>query len=170
MAYSDKVVEHYENPRNVGSFDKGDDDVGHRHGGRTGLRRRNEAADQGQPGHRPDRGRTLHDLRLRLGHCVQLAGHRMGQRQDAGPGAGHQEHPDRAGTGAAAGEDPLLHPGRRRHQGRGAGLQGPSTTRRRRPARHRRTEHVRHPDRARGQARDRATSASAARAWACVWA
>src|SRR5450631_4360482 len=28
MAYSDKVVEHYENPRNVGSFDKGDDSVG----------------------------------------------------------------------------------------------------------------------------------------------
>ena len=28
MAYSAKVVEHYENPRNVGSFDKGDESVG----------------------------------------------------------------------------------------------------------------------------------------------
>ena len=28
MASSEKVVEHYENPRNVGSFDKGDDTVG----------------------------------------------------------------------------------------------------------------------------------------------
>ena len=28
MAYSKKVVEHYENPRNVGSFEKGDDSVG----------------------------------------------------------------------------------------------------------------------------------------------
>ncbi len=28
MAYSAKVVEHYENPRNVGSFEKADDSVG----------------------------------------------------------------------------------------------------------------------------------------------
>ncbi|MDA0631142.1 MAG: Fe-S cluster assembly scaffold IscU [Proteobacteria bacterium] len=28
MAYSDKVIDHYENPRNVGKFDDSDDDVG----------------------------------------------------------------------------------------------------------------------------------------------
>ena len=28
MAYSDQVLDHYENPRNVGSFEKGDNEVG----------------------------------------------------------------------------------------------------------------------------------------------
>jgi len=33
MAYSDKVIDHYENPRNVGTFDKDDESVGTGMGG-----------------------------------------------------------------------------------------------------------------------------------------
>jgi NifU-like protein involved in Fe-S cluster formation len=43
MSYSDKVIDHYNNPRNVGSMDKKDADVGHRPGGRARVRRRDEA-------------------------------------------------------------------------------------------------------------------------------
>src|SRR4029079_8345350 len=72
---------------------------------------------------RHHRGRALQDLRLRLGDRLLVAGHRMGEGQEAVRGGGHQEHPDRGRAVAAAGEDPLLDPGRGRDQGRGRGLQ-----------------------------------------------
>ena len=58
MAYSDKVLDHYENPRNVGSFAKDDDARRHRHGRRAGLRRRDEAADPGRRGRPSSRTRS----------------------------------------------------------------------------------------------------------------
>lgn len=45
MAYSEKVIDHYENPRNVGSFDNSDEKRRQRYGRRAGLRRRDEVAD-----------------------------------------------------------------------------------------------------------------------------
>ena len=95
MAYSEKVVDHYENPRNVGSFDKGDDTVG------TGMVGAPACGDvmklqiKVNPRDRPDRGRQVQDLRLRLGDRVELARHRMGQGQVARRGADDQEHAHR---------------------------------------------------------------------------
>lgn len=45
MAYSEKVIDHYENPRNVGSFDNNDENVGSGMVGAPGLWRRDEVAD-----------------------------------------------------------------------------------------------------------------------------
>ena len=45
MAYSDKVVDHYEHPRNVGSLPKDDPNVGTGLVG-AGMRRRNAAANE----------------------------------------------------------------------------------------------------------------------------
>jgi iron-sulfur cluster assembly protein len=92
MAYSDKVIDHYENPRNVGSFDKGDDTVG------TGM--------VGAPA------------------CGDVMKLQIKVNPDTGVIEAAQEQRDRAGAGAAAREDPLLHPGRRRDQGRRQRLQG----------------------------------------------
>ena len=81
MAYSEKVIEHYENPRNVGTLDKSDPNVG------TGLVgapacgdvMRLQIKDHRRGRHR---GRQVQDLRLRLGDRLELAGDRVGQGQD----------------------------------------------------------------------------------------
>jgi nitrogen fixation NifU-like protein len=85
MAYSDKVLDHYQNPRNVGSLDKNDPNVG------TGVVGAPECGDvmklQIQVDGRPHRRRQVQDLRLRFGDRLVVAGHRMAQGQDARRGA-----------------------------------------------------------------------------------
>ncbi len=72
MAYSDKVLDHYTNPRNVGTLDKNGGEVG------TGLVGAPECGDvmklqiTGEPADERDRRREVQDLRLRLGDRVQL--------------------------------------------------------------------------------------------------
>ena len=172
MAYSDKVHRPLRKPAQRRLVRQGRRGGRHRHGRRAGVRRRDEAADQGRRGRR-HRGRQVQDLRLRLGDRVVVARHRMGEGQDARPGADDQEHADRRGAGAAAGEDPLLDPRRGRDQGRGRRLPEEARRRRRRSRaeaarraadRRRTTDDGDHADRKRGASTSRATSPSAARA------
>ena len=117
MSYSEKVIDHYNNPRNVGSLPKDDATVG------TGLVGAPECGDvmklqvQGEPRDRRHRRREVQDVRVRVGHRELEPGHRVAEGQDARPGARDQEHRHRAGAEPAAGEDPLLGAGRGRHQG-----------------------------------------------------
>src|SRR5581483_11145568 len=81
------------------------------------MRRRHEAADQGERGNGRHRGRQVQDVRLRQRHRVLQPGHRVAQGQDGRRGGEDQEHGHRQRAQAAAGEDPLLGPGRGCHQG-----------------------------------------------------
>ena len=123
MAYSDKVLDHYNNPRNVGSLDKSDPNVG------TGMVGAPECGDvmklqvKVNPGDRHHRRRQVQDLRLRQRDRQFVAGHRMAARQDRRRSAGDQEHRHRQRAEPAAGEDSLLGAGRGRDQGRHRRLQ-----------------------------------------------
>ncbi len=82
MAYSEKVIDHYENPRNVGTLDKDDPSVG------TGLVGAPACGDVMQlqlkvSERRHHRGRQVQDVRLRLGDRVVVARDRVDQGQDA---------------------------------------------------------------------------------------
>ena len=117
MAYSEKVVDHYENPRNVGSFDKGDETVG------TGMVGAPACGDvmKLQIKVNPQTG-VIEDARFKTYGCGSaIASSSLvtewvkGKTLDQA--AALKNSADRRGAGAAAGEDPLLDPGRGRHQG-----------------------------------------------------
>ena len=123
MAYSNKVIDHYENPRNVGSLPKDDANVG------TGLVGAPECGDvmKLQVKVNPDDGRhrrrEVQDVRVRLGDCQLQPRDRVAEGQDGRPGARDQEHRHRQRAVAAAGEDPLLGARRGRDQGGDCRLQ-----------------------------------------------
>ena len=76
MAYSDKVLDHYENPRNVGAFDKGDETIG------TGMVGAPACGDVMKLQIKVGADGVIQDakfnLRLWLGDCFVVAGDRMG--------------------------------------------------------------------------------------------
>ena len=63
MAYSDKVLEHYERPRNVGSLDSGSDDVG------TGLVGAPECGDVMKLQIKVDDGGKITDAKFKTFGC-----------------------------------------------------------------------------------------------------
>mgnify|MGYP000423871462 CR=1 FL=1 len=85
MAYSDKVLDHYENPRNVGSMDKNDPNVG------TGMVGAPACGDVMKLQIKVNDAGVIEDLWLRLCDCFELPGHRMAERQNAGSGTRDQE-------------------------------------------------------------------------------
>ena len=82
MAYSDKVIDHYENPRNVGSFDKNDESVG------TGMVGAPACGDVMRLQIKVNGEGIIEDAkfktRLRLGHCFIQPDYRVGKRQELG--------------------------------------------------------------------------------------
>ena len=122
MAYSDKVIDHYENPRNVGSFDKGDDAVG------TGMVGAPACGDVMKLQIKVGADGRIEDARFKTYGCGSaiassslvtewVKGKTLDQATEI------KNTADRAGAVAPAGEDPLLDPGRGRDQGGGRGLQ-----------------------------------------------
>jgi nitrogen fixation NifU-like protein len=63
MAYSDKVIDHYENPRNVGTFDKNDNDVG------TGMVGAPACGDVMKLQIKVDKGGVIQDARFKTYGC-----------------------------------------------------------------------------------------------------
>jgi nitrogen fixation NifU-like protein len=124
MAYSAKVVDHYENPRNVGSFDKGDDSVG------TGMVGAPACGDvmKLQIKVNPDTG-VIEDARFKTYGCGSaIASSSLVTEWVKGKTL--DEAADCRGTGIASRQDPLFHPRRGCHQGRCSGLQDQACSRR----------------------------------------
>jgi len=116
MAYSDKVIDHYSNPRNVGSFPKDEANVG------TGVVGAPECGDVMKLQLKINDDGIVEDARFKTFGCGSAIASSSyvtelvkGKTVDE---VLHQEHPHRAGALAPAGQDPLLGAGRGRHQGR----------------------------------------------------
>ena len=116
MSYSEKVIDHYENPRNVGTLNKDDPTVG------TGMVGAPACGDVMRLQIKVNDAGVIEDAKFKTYGCGSaIASSSLvteWMRQDAGRSGQDQEQGHCRRTGAAAGEDPLLGAGRRCHQGR----------------------------------------------------
>lgn len=90
MAYSEKVIDHYENPRNVGSFDNSDENVG------SGMVGAPACGDVMKLQIKVNNEGIIEDARFKTYGCgsaiASSPGYRVGEGQIAGRSAGDQEH------------------------------------------------------------------------------
>ncbi len=91
MAYSEKVIDHYENPRNVGSFDNSDENVG------SGMVGAPACGDVMKLQIKVNNEGIIEDARFKTYGCGSAIassshGYRVGEGQIAGRSAGDQEH------------------------------------------------------------------------------
>ena len=113
MAYSEKVVDHFNNPRNMGSFKKEEDGVG------TGIVGAPECGDVMKLQIKVQND-TIVDAKFKTFGCGSaIASSSLATEWLKGKNCDRsradQEHRHRAGTESPAGQDPLLSPGRRCH-------------------------------------------------------
>ena len=122
MSYSTKVLDHYENPRNVGSFDKSDESVG------TGMVGAPACGDVMKLQIKVNEAGVIEDARFKTYGCGSaIASSSLvtewvkGKTLDEAMKIRNTQIAEELAP--AAREGPLFHPGRRRDQGRGAELQ-----------------------------------------------
>ncbi len=114
MSYSDKVIDHYNNPRNVGSMDKQSSDVG------TGLVGAPECGDVMKLQIKVNREtNVIEDAKFKTFGCGSaIASSSLATEWVKGKtvdeALSHQEHGHREGAFASSGEDPLFSAGRGR--------------------------------------------------------
>ena len=117
MGYSDKVLDHYNNPRNVGSFAKDEANVG------TGVVGAPECGDVMKLQLKINPDGVIEDARFKTFGCGSAIASSSyvtelvkGKRIDEAMAI--KNSADRPGAESAAGQDPLLGAGRGRDQGR----------------------------------------------------
>jgi hypothetical protein len=121
MAYSDKVLDHYENPRNVGSFAKDESGVG------TGMVGAPACGDVMKLQIKVGKDGLIEDAKFKTYGCGSaIASSSLVTEWVKGKTLDQAivdpQHRDRRGARAPAGQDPLLDPRRGRDQGGGRRL------------------------------------------------
>ncbi len=122
MAYSEKVIDHYENPRNVGKMDAEDPDVG------TGMVGAPACGDVMRLQIKVNEAGVIEDAKFKTYGCGSaIASSSLATEWMKGKTLDEavtiKQHPVGRRTGPAASENPLLRTRRRRHQGGRSRLQ-----------------------------------------------